>query len=171
MLIHLNQSLAKIVRLSVFLSPIPILGFVVSQPTFAQCIPASFPPNWLQTQEQAGGHTIARHIGWTNQQLINRLIKSPQIANASTYTNLQSATTNIPTALKFHRNNLNNWASNPNIPVGATRAVNYNLEQVVGRVAFRPADLKNIRNSRNLRVVIRKSSTTGECILLTSYPI
>ncbi len=170
MLTHLHQFLAQRVRFFVFLSSMPILGFAVSQPTFAQCIPANFPPNWLQAQEQAGGHTIARHVGWTNQQLVNRLTNSPQISNASTYTNLQSATTTIPAALSSHRNNLNNWASNPNVPVGATRAVDYSVGQVVGRVAFRQPTLKNIRNSTNLRAVVRKISTTGECLLLTSYP-
>jgi len=84
---------------------------------------------------------------------------------------LRNATTNIPVALSSHRNNLNNWASNPNVPVGATRAVDYNVGQVVGRVAFRPSALKNIRNSTNLRAVIKKSNRAGQCILLTSYPI
>ncbi len=171
MLTHLNQSLTKITRLFVFLSPIPILGFGFSQSAFAQCVPANFPPNWLQTQEQAGGHTLARHVGWTNQQLVNRLISSPQIANASTYTNQGLASTNIQTALNYYRANLNNWASNRNTPVGATRAVDYQTQTIVGRVAFRPPTLNNIRNSTNLRVVMRKSNGGGRCIVLTSYPI
>jgi len=171
MLTHLHQSLTKLAKVFVFFSPISVLGVAVSQPAFAQCIPTNFPPNWLQAQEQAGGHTIERHIGWSNQQLINRLINSPQIAKASTYTDLRNATTNIPVALSSHRHNLNNWASNPNVPVGATRAVDYNVGRVVGRVAFRPSALKNIRNSTNLRAVIRKSNRAGQCILLTSYPI
>jgi hypothetical protein len=171
MLTHLNQSLPKFAKLPVFLFSIPILSFAVSQPTIAQCIPANFPSNWLQAQEQAGGHTIARHVGWTNQQLINRLNNSPDIANASTYSDLRSATTNIPSALSSYRNNLNNWASNSNVPVGATRAVDFNAGQVVGRVAFRPPAQTNIRNSTQLRAVMKKSSATGECILLTSYPI
>jgi hypothetical protein len=171
MLTHLNQSLAKNSQFFIFLFLIPILGFGVSQSASAQCVPANFSPNWLQTQEQAGGHTLARHVGWTNQQLVNRLISSPQIANASTYTNQGIATTNIQAALRYHKNNLNNWASNPNIPVGATRVVDYKTQSSVGRVAFRPPILNNIRNSADLRIVMRKSNGAGGCIVLTSYPI
>lgn len=30
-------------------------------------------PTWLKVHEQLGGHTIARHVGKTDKELINRL--------------------------------------------------------------------------------------------------
>lgn len=156
---------AKVVGLSVALSLLS-LG-TTSKAALAQCVPATFPANWLQQQENAGGHTIARHVGRTDQQLVERLINSPRISAASTYPDLATATTNIQAALTANATNLNSWASE--VAVGEKRAVNYQAGAVIGRVASRPASLSNMANSDRLRAVMKKTANGG-CLLLTSYP-
>lgn len=40
------------------------------------CVPAEFPNKWLESQEAAGGHTIARHVGkddaWLTERMASR---------------------------------------------------------------------------------------------------
>ena len=136
-------------------------------PVFAQCVPTVFPANWLQAQEDLGGHTIARHVGKTDEWLVNRLRKSSRISAASTYPNAETATTHIQAALTAKAAMLNRWVRD--VPVGATRAVDYEAKTGVGRVALRPPKLTNVINSTKLRAVMR-TMTGGRCCLLTSYP-
>lgn len=137
-------------------------------PVFAQCVPTVFPANWLQAQENLGGHTIARHVGKTDEWLANRLRKSSRISAASSYSNTTIATTHIQATLMAKAAMLNRWVRD--VPVGATRAVDYEAKTGIGRVALRPPKLTNIINSKKLRAVMR-TMAGGTCFLLTSYPI
>ncbi|NEO69093.1 RNase A-like domain-containing protein [Moorena sp. SIO3H5] len=165
MLTHWKKSLAKSAGLLAVLTLVQ--GFYLSQSAFAQCVPSNFSSDWLQRQEDLGGHTIDRHVGKSDQQLVDRLINAPRISAASTYPDLGTAATNIQAALRANRNTLNSWVLDA--ATGEKRAVNYRARQVVGRVASRPASMSNISNSRKLRVVMEKTAK-GDCLLLTSYP-
>jgi hypothetical protein len=133
-----------------------------------QCVPTAFPADWLQAQEAFGGHTVARHVGKTDEWLVNRLSKSSRISAASTYPNAETATTHIQAALTAKTAMLNQWVRDA--PAGATRAVDYLAGKVLGRIALRPPKLTNIINSKKMRAVMR-ATTNGTCFLLTSYPI
>jgi len=160
-----KQSLAKGAGLLAVLTIVQ--SFTLSKSASAQCVPTNFTSNWLQQQEQLGGHTIARHVGKSDQQLVERLINAPRISAASTYPDLTTATNNIQAALRANANTLNSWVSSA--AVGEKRAVNYTAGAVVGRVATRPPSLSNINDSRRLRAVMKKTAN-GDCLLLTSYP-
>lgn len=166
MLNHWKQSLAKSTGLLAVM--MIVQSFSLSQSASAQCVPEQFTSNWLQQQEQLGGHTIERHVGKSDQQLVNRLINSPRISAASTYPNLLTATTNIQAALRANANSLNTWVSGA--AIGEKRAVDYTATTVVGRVASRPPALNNISNSSKLLAVMEKTAN-GDCLLLTSYPV
>ena len=131
------------------------------------CVPTNFPENWLQIQENLGGHTIERHVGRTDQELVARLQRDTRISSASTYSNVSTATISIEKALKANANNLNKW--NNQAVVGEKKVVDYNDNIVVGRIAKRPASLRNIVDSKKIRVVMSKNRQ-GKCFLLTSYP-
>jgi len=64
----------------------------------AQCVPDVFPDRWLQAQEALGVYTIARHVGKTDAWLVIRLLKSSRISAASSYPNIETATTHIQSA-------------------------------------------------------------------------
>jgi hypothetical protein len=141
----------------------------LAQPAAAQCIPAHFPQNWLQQQEQAGGHTIALHVGKTDAELVQRLQKDPNIQAASTYTDQQTAEDAITAALANLRQAINNWAQNAHN--GQRRVDNFAPQggEVVGRVATRPPGPQNVHDSTQFRTVIQATGG-GNCYLLTSFP-
>ncbi|MGQ4649110.1 RNase A-like domain-containing protein [Lyngbya aestuarii] len=143
------------------------VGVGVSQSASTPCIPASFSNDWLQQQEQAGGHTIERHVGKSDQELVERLKKEPKIGAASTYPNLTTASTHLEAALTANAPKLNQWASSA--AVGQKQVVDYNAHQVIGRVARRPPSLNNVKNAQQLRAVLTATGG-GKCLLLTSYP-
>lgn len=139
----------------------------IAGPAAAACVPAHFPADWLQQQEAAGGHTIARHVGKSDAWLIRRLIDDPRIAQASGYADLLTAQASIEAALIWHRNAADRWAARA--PANATRAWDYRAPRPIGRVASRPPGLDAIARADRLRVVMRK--TAHGCHLVTSYPI
>jgi hypothetical protein len=133
----------------------------------AACIPAVFPNGYLQQQENAGGHTIARHVGKTDQELVNRLIAQPRIAKASSYGVEAVAETDIEAALAANRVAINQWANAAGV---AKRDWDSDRGHTVGRVASRPPSLANIADTSSLKVVIKRTAR-DTCYLLTSYPI
>jgi hypothetical protein len=143
---------------------VPLLGGAAG----AACIPDILPADYLRQQENAGGHTIARHVGKTDAQLVQRLADDPRIRAASSYTDAATAQANIAAALAADRVAINIWAAAA--PDRATRAWDAGSAAVVGRVASRPPGLGNIARSTHLRVVIRKTGA-DTCLLLTSFPI
>ena len=146
---------------------VTVILLAIAGPAAAACIPAHFPPDWLQRQEAAGGHTITRHVGKSDAWLIHRLIDDPRIAQASSYADLATAQASIEAALIRHRKATDRWAARA--PVNATRAWDDRAPNAIGRVASRPPGLDTIALADRLRVVIRKAAQS--CLLVTSYPI
>ena len=134
----------------------------------AACIPDNFPADYLYQQEAAGGHTIARHEGKTDEQIVQRLEQDARIQHASTYPAVAGAQADIIAVLAGDRVAINNWAARA--PAGATHAWEAGANHVVGRVASRPPSPGNIADSSYLRVVVRKTGANA-CLLLTSFPI
>jgi hypothetical protein len=140
----------------------------------AQCVPNPIPPNWLQLQENAGGHTIALHVGQTDHQLTQRLINNPHIPAAGSYPAAlppavySTAQATITAGLAANTVAINNWA---NVAVnGARQAYNYAAPGVIGRVATRnPPHAPQVANTNNFRVVFQALGG-GNCFILTSYP-
>ena len=147
------------------------VGLMSSVPALAACVPDNFPNNWLQNQENAGGHTIANHVGKSNQWLVDRYNDNDQLGGSSSYDTILSATQRIQAALAIAQNGYNAWEPNANI--NNRRAVTSNLGQTTGHGVFapteRPADVGDIEDVNRLIVVLKKTGD-GVCLLLTSYP-
>lgn len=147
------------------------IGLLSGLPALAVCIPDNFPNNWLQNQENAGGHTIARHVGKTDAWLIGRYNGNYNISGASTYASDATATLHIQAALAIAQGGYNAWE--PNAGIGSRRAVTTNLGYTVGRGVNtptpRPAAVGDVNDLDQLVTVIEKSGA-GVCFLLTSYP-
>jgi hypothetical protein len=131
------------------------------------CIPKQFPDRWLEAQETAGGHTISRHIGKPDQWLIAHLDNQLTIPAASSFTDLSEARLGIRAALTQHRAKINNWVANARRP--KTQAWSYDGNGFLGRIAERPASLRSIKQTTDLKVVM-KTDGKGGCTLLTAYP-
>ena len=147
------------------------VGLLSGLPALADCVPDNFPNNWLQIQENDGGHTIARHVGKTDQWLVDRYNTNYHISGASTYATAQTATQHIQAALAIAQVGYNAWEPNANI--NARRAVTTNLGYTVGRGVNaptpRPAHVADVKDLDRLVTVMEKTGD-GACLLLTSYP-
>ena len=53
----------------------------------------------LGHDEELGGHTLQRHVGRTDEQLLERLIREPEISAASTYYDRAAAEKTVGAAL------------------------------------------------------------------------
>lgn len=166
-------------RSRTLLTTVAIVTGLLALPITAQavCIPNNFPANWLQQQENAGGHTIARHVGQTDMQLSTRLQNQGLNAVGSYPSSgapypAAAAQATITAGVAANRNVINNWAANAN--AGATMAYNYVTAPpaTIGRVATwnnanPPAPVVN--NTCTFRVVVRATGG-GNCYVLTSFP-
>ena len=63
----------------------------------------------LSRDENAGGHTLQRHVGRTDDQLRDRLDREHDIAAASTYTDRSTAERTVAAALNGNRDRVRAW--------------------------------------------------------------
>ncbi|MGC4081447.1 MAG: hypothetical protein QM736_04855 [Vicinamibacterales bacterium] len=64
----------------------------------------------LQRDEQWGGHTLARHVGRTDEQLAERLRREPNISAASTWTDELTARRAVGRAVEESQARIQAWA-------------------------------------------------------------
>lgn len=122
----------------------------------------------LQHDEALGGHTLARHVGRTDQDLAERLRREPNISAASTYTDLTAARRTVALAIGQSRDRIDSWASRrgsrPNL------VLNYVQRDgtPIGRSLFRGE--RTSRPCERALVVLRWLERERQWIVLTSYP-
>lgn len=127
----------------------------------------SGPRRDLSRDEEAGGHTLRKHAGQTDEQLRERLEREPNIAAASTYTDRDTAERVVGVALAEHREQIECWLSrsgrHPNL------VLNYDGDPArpVGR-AWRRGE--NRAQPCSHAVVVLRWSGDSEYYVLTSYP-
>lgn len=157
------------------LAPVALIALALSTASHAQCIPDNFPADWLNQQELAGGHTIARHVGKTDQQLINRVAarRGPRAAGsfpasqppAAAYAAAQAT---ITAKLGAETDVINAWADDAE--EGDRRADDYAAAGTIGRVAARvPGRNPVVMNTCTFRTVL-EANGDGTCYLLTAFP-
>jgi hypothetical protein len=148
-----------------------LVGLLASPPALAQCVPAAFPAGWLQAQENAGGHTIARHVNVGDPAMLLRYNGNIGLPGSSRYTNLATAQQHIVAGLAGLAAVYNAWhaaaPNNSNLAFTINRGANVG----VGVYAVvRPAANANIQNKQRIVTVMSKNAN-GNCFLLTSYPV
>jgi Bacterial CdiA-CT RNAse A domain len=125
----------------------------------------SAPRHDLGQDEEAGGHTLKRHVGRSDDELRERLSREPSIAAASTYSDRGSAEQVIGLTLERNRDKIDRWLSRPG---GHPNLVlDYDGSQPIGRTLRRGEDRAQ---PCSRAVVILKWSGRGEYYVLTSYP-
>ena len=67
----------------------------------------------LGRDEQLGGHTLERHINRSDEQLMERLEREPDISAASTYRDRAAAEQTVASALTAQRDRLESWLNRP----------------------------------------------------------
>jgi hypothetical protein len=113
-----------------------------------------------------GGHTLARHVGKTDGELVERLRREPQISSASTYTDRDTAEQVIAAALESGGRSFDAWrhrtGHRPNFVLryAATRTIGRTMMR--GRTASVPCQFA--------LVVLRWEEGRHRFYVLTSYP-
>jgi Bacterial CdiA-CT RNAse A domain len=121
----------------------------------------------LSRDEEAGGHTLRKHVGLSDQQLRERLQQEPNIAAASTYTDRQAAELAIGTALHENHDKIERWLRHPGGHPNLVLDYNGNPSRPVGRTLRRGKDHSEPCAHA---VVVLKWTGLYEYYVLTSYP-
>jgi hypothetical protein len=138
-------------------------GALVAQP------PAAGPRRDLSIDERCGGHTLARHVGWSDEQLAERLRRQPDISAASTYPDREIAEQTVGRTLQRERGRIAAWSRGegrrPNLVLrfrGDPRGPPVGRSLRRGRRSSEPC--------ANAVVVLRWDDRRRSFCVLTSYP-
>lgn len=113
-----------------------------------------------------GGHTLARHVGKTDDELRERLRREPDISSASTYTDRATAEAVVGEALSSPPRSFDSWrhrtGRRPNFVMhfGADRTIGRSVKR--GRLEAAPC--------QNALIVVRWDERRQRFYVLTSYP-
>ncbi|MEO6396905.1 MAG: RNase A-like domain-containing protein [Tepidiformaceae bacterium] len=117
----------------------------------------------LQPDEEQGGHTLARHVGKSDDELKARLLRESDISAASTYTDREAAERAVAAALTKGRTQLATWekgTSNQNL------VLRVSMPETVGR-SLRRGESK-VEAVKSAIIVLTRDG--GDWFVLTSYP-
>jgi hypothetical protein len=122
----------------------------------------------LAEEEAVGGHTIARHVARTEEQLQARLTAEARIPAASSFQSVRVAESVISDAFRVNAGQIRSWAagagnlSRMRIVYTAEKAVGYGVVRATGK----------LEDMRKVLIVLQKTSQAGKAFfILTAYPI
>lgn len=118
----------------------------------------------LAAHEAAGGHSLARHVGQTESQLVGRLGSDSRISGASSFYNRGIAEDAISSALSAKQADIGAWLSGN---AGRLR-IDYGLSNPVGISVMRGG---GATDANSLRLILQRDSSmsTGYKII-TGFP-
>jgi Bacterial CdiA-CT RNAse A domain len=120
----------------------------------------------LAADEALGGHTLQRHVGKSDAELIERLRREPQISSASTYTDRATAESVVGAALASDNRAFKSWRERtgrrPNF------VLRYRADRVIGRSVMRGGS-PSVPCDRAV-IVLRWDVGRQRFYVLTSYP-
>jgi Bacterial CdiA-CT RNAse A domain len=145
--------------------PVPESGQREDKPKARIDFPASSAGYDLGRDEQRGGHTLARHVGRTDEELRERLARERNISAASTWTDRETAETVVGQALSPERDRVESWMRR-GFP-RANLALHYNAGRVIGR-SLRRGDSQTVDCSS--AVIVLRADGPDSFYVLTTYP-
>jgi Bacterial CdiA-CT RNAse A domain len=119
----------------------------------------------LGRDEQRGGHTLARHVARTDEELRERLAQERNISAASTWTDRETAEGVVGDALEAERSRVESWMRR-GYP-RANLALHYNAGPVIGR-SLRRGDSQTVECSS--AVIVLRADGPESFYVLTAYP-
>ena len=123
------------------------------------------PARDLSQDEAAGGHILRKHVGQTDDQLLERLRRERRITGASTYTDRTAAEHAVGAAIAVSHDRIERWlgrsGGHPNL------VLDYDSPTAIGRTINRGED-----NSHpcSHALVVLKYAGPNDYYVLTSYP-
>ncbi len=124
-----------------------------------------FPRGWLRDHEAAGGHVIRKHVGRTDEQLIDRVTTSGGPKFASSFFDQATAEKYLERLLHSNSDQIRLWLkTNPDERLILTQDFGVN----VGRSANRAGDVFDVTG---IRAILEADSTMpGGYHILTAHP-
>jgi|GEM_PF-2482826 len=119
----------------------------------------------LERDEARGGHTLAKHVGRSDEELRERLETERSISAASTWTNREVAEETVAEALRVEHNKIARWQER-----GYPRtnlALHFDANRVIGR-SMRHGEETSSPSTQ--AVIVLKADGTDSFHVLTSYP-
>nr|WP_256470280.1 RNase A-like domain-containing protein [Luteibacter flocculans] len=120
----------------------------------------------LQAHEDAGGHLLKKHVGQSEQDLVDRLAAEPNISGSSSFYNRAAAENAVSQTIDANQKAVTNWLNNGSS--GRLR-LDYSLSDPVGISVSRGATSALDVNSVRMILVRDASMPTGYKIL-TGFP-
>ena len=145
--------------------PVPEARLTEQRPKARIEFPASSAGHNLEHDEQGGGHTLARHVARTDEELRERLERERNISAASTWTDRGTAEAVVGEALTAERSRLESWTRR-GFP-RANLALHYNAGRVIGR-SLRRGESRTIECSS--AVIVLRADGPESFYVLTTYP-
>ena len=131
----------------------------------SQATSATGPARDLSQDEAAGGHILRKHVGRTDDQLLERLDHERNISGASTYTDRATAERAVGAAIARSQDRIQRWLNrsggHPNL------VLDYDSDQPIGRTINRGESQS--RPCSHALVVLKYDPPSGYYVL-TSYP-
>jgi hypothetical protein len=125
------------------------------------------PTHDLSPDEEAGGHTLSKHVGRTDEQLRQRLERERRISAASTYTDRETAERVVGTVLQQQQPKIRRWLEREGGHPNLVLDYDGDSAQPIGRT-LRRADQQTAPCSHAL--VVLKWTGPAEYYVLTTYP-
>jgi len=119
----------------------------------------------LARDEERGGHTLRKHVGQSDEQLRERLLREGDISAASTWIDREAAERTVAEALRAERGRIENWMRR-GYP-RANLALHYDAARVIGR-SLRRGESQTVECSR--AVIVLRADGQDSYYVLTSYP-
>ncbi|HEV2101476.1 MAG TPA: RNase A-like domain-containing protein [Candidatus Acidoferrum sp.] len=119
----------------------------------------------LGRDEERGGHTLARHVGRSDDELRERLARERNISAASTWPDRTTAEAVVREALVAERGRVDRWMQR-----GYPRtnlALHYNAGRAIGR-SLRRGDSQTVECSS--AVIVLRADGPASFYVLTTYP-
>lgn len=131
----------------------------------------------LQNSESKGGHTLERHVGKTDAELVQRMEKEKRITGSSSFANVGDAEKAINGAIKKNQQKVEDWLADAKKGErlalsgsakgrGIARADFNKAEKQADPAAAKLAAVK----PRNSCKMILQADGKGGFIVLTAYP-
>jgi Bacterial CdiA-CT RNAse A domain len=119
----------------------------------------------LNRDEQMGGHTLAKHVSRTDDQLRERLQREGDISAASTWTDAAVAARTVGAAIDYNGAKISQWLGRNDSR--SNLALHYHASEQVGRSIRRGSD--TVVPCYDATVVLRATGN-GDYYVLTAYP-
>ncbi|MFB7121725.1 WXG100 family type VII secretion target [Bacillus tropicus] len=123
------------------------------------------PGGGLAAHEAKGGHLLERHVGKTDEELLQRIQSDTRIAGASTFTDRASAEKIAATVLNNPRNQvrIQSWLNSPR---DNNLILRYQGTEIIGRGVIRGST--TVEDMSNAKIVLKKDRNGS--FILTGYP-